>query len=305
MMSTMLRRLTLLLAAAATVVAAGCGGSAEPPLQELRSLSGSVDASAQAGTGRFELSLEQTLPGSSKTLDITASGSFDTPARRMELRLDMSAFAELFGALGKAFGGEGNEETEALLDPDNWQLEAVLDGTVMFLRFPVLDAKLPSGKRWVQLDLRQLAATKGFDLGQLESYLRTDPRQTLSYLKAVAGKVVPTGREEVRGTETTRYTAVIDLVKVARQLPVSQRSLLGDLEQLARQVGLSLVPVAVWVDDYGLVRRMEMTITLEPTPGQEARTSLTYDLFDYGEPVEIETPPAAEVVDAATLERLG
>lgn len=301
---SMVRRLSLLAVAALAVVAAGCGGGSESHVPALRSLTGVAKASASAATGRFELSMQQTVPGMSQGFEFSASGSFDTAAKRMELRLDMSALAEVFGAFGAAFGGDqGDPKAKAFLDPKNWQLDAVLDGFVMYMRLPFLASQLPSGKRWVRMDLREAAAAKGFDLGQLESYFKSDPRQSLDYLRAVAGEVVAMGREDVRGTETTRYRAMLDLAKYAQLVPAGKREALGDFEGLAKQFGLTLIPVTVWVDDESRVRRMDLELTLEPTPGQEARSSLRLEMFDYGEPVDIDVPAATDTVDASSLHR--
>ncbi|HJU47379.1 MAG TPA: hypothetical protein VJ689_04545 [Gaiellaceae bacterium] len=297
----MVRRLTLLACAALAVVAAGCGGS-EPQLQPLRSLTGVAKASQTAGTGRFELSMQQTMPGMSQAFRFSARGAFDLPAKRMQMQLDMSALAQVFGAFGSALGGSSNDpKAKALLDPANWKIDAVLDGFVMYMRMPFLGQQLPSGKSWVRMDLRQAAAAKGVDLGQLDSYVRSDPRQTLDYLRAVAGKIVPMGREDVRGTETTRYRAMLDLAKYGRMVPARQQQAFGDFYKAATQLGLTLVPVNVWVDDDGLLRRMDMELTLTPTAGKAAKSSLRFEMFDYGQPVSIEAPPAEQTVDASSL----
>lgn len=301
---SMLRRLPLLALAALALVAAGCGGGAESQAPTLRSLTGVAKASASAETGRFELSMRQTVPGLQQAFELSASGSFDTSARRMALSLDLGALAKTFGALGAAFGAQPDDpKAKALLDPQSWQVDAVLDGFVMYLRLPFLAPQLPSGKSWVRVDVRQAAAAKGLDLGRLESYFQSDPRQSFEYLKAVAGKVVPMGREEVRGTDTTRYRAMIDLARYAQLVPAGKRKALGDFERMARQYGLTLLPVTVWVDDESRVRRMDLELAIEPAPGQKARSSLRMEMFDYGKRVVIDLPDPAEVADAATLKK--
>lgn len=60
------------------------------------------------------------------------------------------------------------------------------------------------------------------------------------------------------------------------------------------------IPVDVWVDEERLIRRMKMQFSMSPG-GQEAGGSFELELFDYGDPVRVEVPAAADVVDAFSL----
>ena len=308
MMHTMLRRLTLLLAAAAAVIAAGCGGGdggniAAEPLTPQRLLQ-SASASAEARTARFAFEMEMTMPGVDEPLSLSGEGAFDADARRASMSFDMASFAR---GLGQAFGGLGGGSELPLDDPDKWRIDAVQDGLTLYLRFPLFEEKLPAGKSWVEIDVGEAAKAQGFDLEQLTQLTENDPRKTLDYLRAVAGKIVPVGEEEVRGVDTTRYKATLDLAEYAKLAPAGQRAKLSSmLGRVMEQAGLRYVPVDLWVDGEGLVRRMTMELSISPNGGAEsAEMTMTFELFEYGEPVEIALPPAAEVVDLATLQRPG
>ncbi len=69
------------------------------------------------------------------------------------------------------------------------------------------------------------------------------------------------------------------------------------------QVDVADVPIDVWVDDEGLLRKYEIEADLEQG-GQTFSTSVGLELFDYGEPVAVDLPDAADVADPTALQNL-
>lgn len=298
---TVRRLLALLFVTALAVVAAGCGSSVSAG-PDLTSFASAASASAASDTGRFELELELSLPGTDKSFGLSASGGFDTPNHRAQLVLDMSAFAELMAGFGESLGGTTSGDLPT--DPEAWQIEAIQDGDTLYVRFPLMAKELPAGKSWIKGDAKELAAQSGSGLDQLGSFAGTDPRDTFAYLKAVSGSIETVGGETVRGTDTTHYRATIDVAKVTAMLPAEQRQGLGSLDALFGQAGLSAIPLDVWLDAEQRVRKLELAFELtEPGSDQQARASITIELYDYGEPLDVSLPPASEVVDAATLKQ--
>jgi hypothetical protein len=298
------------LAAALTVMlAAACGGTSvsAPPPVPLTDLTGVATASAAADSASFELTLGTSL--GDQELTIGASGAFDGASDRARLTFDMSALAQLFGGLGSAFGASPGD-LEGFDDPESWQLEAIQDGRVVYLRFPLLRSELPEGKEWIRVDAEALAAQKGaeLDLGQLGSVGSTDPRSVLEALKAVSGPLETVGREEIRGTETTHYRTTLDPAKIADEVERAGTAddVLGSFQDALAQAGLESIPVDVWVDDEGLLRRMQIDIAATQA-GLAGPTSmrLTFELFDYGADVDVTPPPAELVVDATALTPTG
>lgn len=99
------------------------------------------------------------------------------------------------------------------------------------------------------------------------------------------------GTEEVDGVETTRYVVDLSFDEV----------LDGVSSELAVQIDPvadagELHPFEVWIDDDGLVRRLEFAITLEGlgSSGGDAEMSGTLDLYDYGAEVSVEPPETFE-----------
>jgi hypothetical protein len=292
----------VLIAVLATIVA-GCGTTIAPG-PSLTSFTAAATASAASDTGKFELKLEQSLPGTDKSFGFSAGGSFDTPNERAQLTVDLSALAELLAGFGKSLGGaiKGDLST----DPDDWKLEAIQDGSTVYVRFPLVSKELPDGKSWIKGDAKEFAGAGGAGLGQFGSFAGTDPREAFSYLKAVSGAIETVGGEKIRGTETTHYRATMDAAKAAELVPPDQRQGLGNLDAMLGQAGMSAIPLDVWLDAEQRVRKLEISLSVTaPGTTEEARTAMTMELYDYGEPVDLPLPPADEVADVATLKQTG
>ena len=298
---TVRRLLALLSVTALAVVAAGCGGSTVAAGPDLTSFASAASASAASESGRFELEMELSLPGTDKSLGFSATGGFDTPGRRAEIDLDLSSLATLMAGLGESFGGTTSGDLPN--DPKSWRLEAIQDGDTVYVHFPLLAKQLPGGKSWVKGDAAELASQAGSGLGQFGSLAGTDPRDTFAFLKAVSGGIETVGGESVRGTDTTHYRATIDLAKVMGMLSKEKRQGLGSLDTLLGQSGLSELPLDVWLDAEQRVRKLELSFEMSQPGSGEMRASMTVELFDYGKPLDVTLPPADEVVDAATLKR--
>jgi hypothetical protein len=118
------------------------------------------------------------------------------------------------------------------------------------------------------------------------------------------------GSEEVRGVETTHYAGEIDMGAVFEQAREQFEDIdedaLGEfgtvvdseaaIEEFEDQFGEEPVPVEVWIDDDGLTRRMQMSFEIE---GETV--TQTIEMFDFGEPVDIEVPDEADSVDMFEL----
>ena len=307
-LQTMMRHLRLLALAPFVLglvfAGAGCGGGNEatgtslPVLEDFEPVAA---ATAKADTARFEMQLSMQVPGIDEPFAFTATGASDEKAGRGEITMDLGSFAESIIAFGQAFGSDAPEGFD---DPENWNLEMRLDGTVAYMRMPFFSGELPAGKEWVRLDLAKAAAREGFDFAQLPGFAEgSDPRELLDFLRAVSSEVTLVGTENVRGVETTHYFAVVDLEKALADL--ARKS--GDSSFLAQFQSVSAklqnVPLDVWVDADYLVRRMVMDLSVS-VPGEsgQVKASVSMELFDYGKPVSVEVPPASDVVDLSALQ---
>jgi hypothetical protein len=305
-----LRRLLLPVALLGAVAAlAACGGSSGTSVASgepvsFEQLSQAATSSAGASTGRFEFTMEMTFPGATEPFGFSGAGAFDSGADRASLSFDLSSFAGLLGGLFAGAAGENAPDLD-FGDADAWKIEAVQDGTVVYMRFPAVADELPDGKSWVRMDPTTMTEGRSFDfdLEQFEQFTSNDPRELLDFLKAVSGEVETVGTEELRGVATTHYRATVDLRNYERLVPAEDReklrSMLGDMIE---QSGVSEMPFDVWLDEAGLVRKLALTFSqAQPGTTDTAEASLAFELYDYGADVEIDLPPASEVVDASKL----
>lgn len=138
-----------------------------------------------------------------------------------------------------------------------------------------------AGKKWVAMG----DDDPSFDLGQ------NDPSKMLEYLRAVS-KVEEKGSETVRGVQTTRYEARIQLDKVADKVsPEAAKA----LEQISTGLGTDEIPIEAWVSDDGLVRKLAMS--WHPAQGSFV---VDMELFGFGD-VDIAVPGASETVNLKQL----
>jgi hypothetical protein len=182
-------------------------------------------------------------------------------------------------------------------------------GQVLYEKLPAAaSSHLPGGKPWVSVDLNTLVKhMTGASLSELEAGQQEDPASTLSYLKqASASGLHKVGTATVRGVPTTEYTATIDLDKVAAAQPGAVAKAIKAEE---KSLGSSSYPISVWVDSKHLVRQLGYHVTVSPasspTAGSSApvhaTVSATLQFYDFGTPVTVTAPPAAQTTDITKL----
>jgi hypothetical protein len=148
---------------------------------------------------------------------------------------------------------------------------------------------LPEGKTWLAVPNTTAASwlflfTKGGS---------ADPGGLLAALSTVSSTVKELGPSVVRGVPVTGYALTIDMARVAA-VPGADK---GEVDGLLNNVGDTTIPVDVWVDGNNLVRQEKLALPLlggSGTPGGVTLT-LTTDFYDFGVPVQISAPPAAQV----------
>ncbi len=287
------------------LVAAGCGGGSSPASLEpisVAQLAQFASTSADATSGRFSFDLSMAFPGTDEPFALSGEGAFDERSGRASFAVDMSSLAKRLGAFVAGLGGTGASDLPDFDDPTGWKIDVVQDGTGGYVRLPALDDQLPEGKTWLRGDAAA-ASTSGFDFGELEQFAKSDPRDVLGTLRAVTSDVETVGSEQLRGVETTHYRATIDPSRLGKLAPGKDRTATQALvDRLATQSGLGPVPVDVWLDASGLVRKLSMSVeAAEPSTSRSSDVTMSFELWDYGQPVAIELPPASQVVDASSL----
>ena len=169
---------------------------------------------------------------------------------------------------------------------------AVFVDSTVYYQLPV--GALAGGRRWIQLELQNVADASALDFGPLVQGSQADPTQYLLWLSALGPGITKIGEEEVRGAPTSRYRAAVDLNLLEGQAPPGKEAEWAAFVQTLRdRLGLAFIPVEVWVDGEGLIRRFnhEYGFSAEGTTAV-----VTTELFDFGVPVKVSAPSPDQVV---------
>jgi hypothetical protein len=267
----MFRKLAVVLIAPLLAAAACSDDSKVVAADPISALQGAPDAMAEAGSGRFEMTLTMRVPGLPDGADITGSGEFSGDTMSMELD---------FGTALASLGEAGESIPEGFDEP----MQMVVDGTNLFARVPMLEA-ITGTAGWLSATPEDVES-----LGSLGFGTGMDPTKLLEILRGVSDEVEEVGSDEVRGEATTHYRATVDLARALDQVPVEQRAALE--KELQGLGDLGDVPVDVWIDGDGLARRVELDMgdVMSGLGAGEGDATMRMEFFDYGEDISVEVP---------------
>ena len=272
-----MRRLTKITAFLIIALLAACGP--QPRSGEELVVS---SASATQDAGSANMAMVMRMSGGAQEMTINADGAFDFESGRGAMTMDM-------GDLGAQMGMD--------------TIEMRTDGTTIYMKLP---AQMNPPTPWVKMDLDTMTGVPG--MGQLQQFNNNDPRATMELLRGVAD-VEDVGSEEIRGAQATHYKGTVDLEKAVAEAPEETKKA---IRQQFKLLGVTEVPIDVWIDDEGLLRRQEMTMDLskmdtQGAPAGQVPTSMfmRMELFDFGTEVDVEPPPPGQVTDMADLQQGG
>lgn len=259
-----------------------CGGG---DTLSLDAVAQAADKTAAQKSARFDMSMQMTMPGLEKPVRLLATGAVDYASDAARVDMD---FAELASAMGQAGRGE-------------MKMSMIFDSPMMYMKLPA--AAMQGGGApptpWVSVDLTKAT---GVDLGQLNQFSQ-NPADQLEMLRAASDDVEERGKKEVRGVQTTHFKATLNLRKSLdeglKALPEKDRAKTRRaLEAMVEQSGLDTIPVDVFLDEDGVLRRMVMDLAIAAGEGgQKVRMVMTMDMFDFGTEVDVAPPPASQVTD--------
>jgi hypothetical protein len=196
------------------------------------------------------------------------------------------------------------QQASAQLGTSTMRIGMITTAGAMYMKFPqTMAGQIPglAARPWVKVDLTKLAGLPG--LSSLTSNpTMSDPSHMLDYLRAISDGVTNQGPQVLDGVRTTHYQASIDLSRLADAAPASDRDALQKASsQLEQATGGQGLPVDVWIDGAGLVRRMDMSITGAAGAGAGAgmQETMVANFTDYG-PQAPPSPPSPDQVQDLT-----
>lgn len=243
------------------------------------------DTTSGVETGRVRVSynIRGSSAGQDIDADMVAKGNFADFGRSMELTLDMTP---MIASMGQSEPGA----------PTSMIMREIVAGPDMYMKIEATPALpgLDSGQ-WMHMDLGQYMSD-GAAANAFGGMMSGGPNGYLESLKASGATVTEKGRDEIDGVAVTVLEGEIDPESAVEQAPADKAD---ELRRAFRESGMGKVPFTVYIDDDGLVRRMDMTMTMGMA-GSSMQMEMSMDLYDFGAPVSVTPPPGDEVVEGPT-----
>jgi hypothetical protein len=204
------------------------------------------------------------------------------------------------GAGGMDIKGEGDmqlggDNPAISMDMDaggTGQMSMVLLDGVLYMKLPA--GLVPGDKPWIKIDSTDKSNPMAQALGSVTDQMRqnADPREALEQFKD-AGTIESSEQAELNGEDTTHYKIKVDVQKLAEN---QKDATLKQAMQDAIKSGLKDFPVDLWVNGDGLPARLSIEMpTADPTSGKAIPVKVQVDYTKWGDPVDIQAPPADQV----------
>ena len=276
--------LTLVLFALALGLSA-CSFSVKSKLDPLAAAA--ENTSAQK-TMHFSMTMTEKMSLLPAPVTMTAEGDENLSEQKVSMSMDMSQMASLSSA--------------QLGSPSDWKVDAVMDGLVMYMRFPFLTKELKLDKPWLKMDLESSGKKMGFDLSSMMNNSPDQVTQYLDYLRGAKGTLV-LGHETIQGADTVHYVAKIDFDRYLDYLPADKRAAAKtSIDNLRKLANPQYGPFDVWVDSQNRIRREKFNCSETiASSGQTISITADVEMSDFNAPVKIVVPPADQTVDMQQL----
>ncbi|WP_331449646.1 hypothetical protein [Streptomyces prasinus] len=258
----------------AGTVLVGCGNDGDSAEGEDRSAGKETSSAREQGTEAVRSAYDRTAEQGTAQVTLRVRTSADGTSVTANGRgtVDLEA-----GDSVMTLGAQGESMEQRVVDQ------------VLYQKLPRDQA--PGDKPWIKIDLRKVAERQGVGDPSVN-----DPARAAAFAKAIDDKdVTRKGTAEVGEVNTTHYRVAVDVAE------------LPDGAALRQQLGPTL-PMDVWLDDDGRIRRQQIDMTLK-APAQSgapdrssssprtAKVRTVMEFSDFGTDVKAEAPPSRQVTD--------
>ncbi|MEV4755484.1 LppX_LprAFG lipoprotein [Micromonospora sp. NPDC049559] len=219
-------------------------------------------------------SLQKTIDATDKanSVTMTADGTMAGEKLKMQGVMDL---------------GDPLKVEMTVSDPSEGPTTVRIIGTAIYIQVPEADRKEMGGKPWLKMDLGTIGAQAGMDF--TKQFEDIDPTKQVRTLLASEGVTV-VGEETVNGAKTVHYTVTSPVGTYLGQVDATMRK---QVEEQLTKNGVKEVKIDLWVDEQYQPRRVHMVMG--------TMSDLTVDYTDYGKPVTVAAPAAAETTDFAEM----
>lgn len=252
----------------AALTACGSGGSG-PAAISIGTLRTAAANSQQADTQTFEFTADVDAKG--RQLSMKGAGIVASDGKTGKLTMKIGSVGEI----------------EEIITPDGVYLDM---GSVM-------GTKLPDGKRWLFMSADELAGQSGAGAQSLQGDTGQTSTQALEYLQATTGNVEKIGEDTVNGAPATHYVTHVDYGTWSEEhMPDATAA---EKAQIAK---LGVVPMDVWIDGEDRVVKLSFDLDASGFGGDGARMKMTMEITGFGEPLDVQAPPADAVITQSELQ---
>jgi hypothetical protein len=253
-------------------------------------LADALASTRAVSSARVELTT--TVEGPSGPVVLAHRAAFVDGGLRATAESDMSQVAEALGAAGQRLEGDWSQPARVVVEA----------GTVYSQLGPMAESLGRSPDEWTRAELADLVGSPAVADNDALA-LALDPLGPLDLLRRPVVEIgeVPggagrpggaAGGSGVRGVATRHFRASLDLVGGTEGGPPE-----GSFEARLAAAGVDALPVDVWLDGDGVVRRMVVAIEAA------GEMTTTFEVFDVGEVGEgdVAAPSPDDVLDAGEL----
>jgi len=242
-----------------------------PTASEIDETSLAAGVAATRAVTRARVELQITVAGPDGPVALVHRAAFTDGGLRAEAASDMSQAAAALEAAGQQLEGDWSHPTGV-----------VIDGDAVYSQLgPMAEALGHEPDDWVRARIADVTAA-GAENDALA--LALDPLGPLDLLYRPVGEVSVVGDDEVRGVPARHLRATLDL-SGAQAAPAAS------FEARLVAAGVDALPVDVWLDDAGVIRRLLVSLD------DAGSMTTTFEVYDVGADVVV-TPPAADEVVA-------
>jgi hypothetical protein len=271
-----------IIAVVALLLTGGGSGSSNVAKVAPGRLAEAADVTTQAGGAQVAIVGTVSASELSTPLTLSGTGHINFNPSEAQLTFTMSGFPAA---------------EQAEIPGGTLTMNEIYKSATLYMESSLLAGRLPAGARWIKLDLASVSGAMGLDPSSLTSS-GANPAQYLGYLEDGAGTATVVGHEAVRGVPTTHYEGELNLLKAAEaQAGTNRAQARAAFQKLATEIGQSSLPVEVWLDAQGRVRRMSLAIATA-AGGHDLQTKMQTEYFDFGASASVSPPAEVEVYDA-------